>query len=70
MRRGLVFVTAWMWVACGVSTGFGQSAGPGAGPDSSKPAHVCECGKHPPGPPRDREVVPYAGEPPLPSCAS
>ena len=24
---------------------------------------VCECGKHPPGPPRDREVVPYAGEP-------
>jgi len=26
-------------------------------------AHVCECGAHPPGPPRDREVVPYAGEP-------
>ncbi|HEX7729291.1 MAG TPA: ABC transporter substrate-binding protein [Terracidiphilus sp.] len=24
---------------------------------------VCECGKNPPGPPRDRTVVPYAGEP-------
>jgi branched-chain amino acid transport system substrate-binding protein len=27
------------------------------------PAHVCECGKHPPGPPPDRIVQPYAGEP-------
>jgi len=26
-------------------------------------AHVCECGAHPPGPPRDRLVTPYAGEP-------
>jgi branched-chain amino acid transport system substrate-binding protein len=24
---------------------------------------TCECGKHPPGPPRDRTVTPYAGEP-------
>jgi branched-chain amino acid transport system substrate-binding protein len=24
---------------------------------------TCECGAHPPGPPKDREVVPYAGEP-------
>lgn len=24
---------------------------------------VCECGAHPPGPPRDRAVTPYAGEP-------
>ena len=24
---------------------------------------VCECGKHPPAPPRDRTVTPYAGEP-------
>jgi ABC-type branched-subunit amino acid transport system substrate-binding protein len=30
---------------------------------ANQPAHVCECGAHPPGPPRDREVVPYAGEP-------
>jgi ABC-type branched-subunit amino acid transport system substrate-binding protein len=26
-------------------------------------AHTCQCGAHPPGPPRDREVTPYAGEP-------
>jgi ABC-type branched-subunit amino acid transport system substrate-binding protein len=26
-------------------------------------AHVCECGAHPPGPPKDRVVAPYAGEP-------
>jgi ABC-type branched-subunit amino acid transport system substrate-binding protein len=26
-------------------------------------ARVCECGKHPLGPPKDREVAPYAGEP-------
>jgi branched-chain amino acid transport system substrate-binding protein len=26
-------------------------------------AHVCECGAHPPGPPPDRTVQPYAGEP-------
>lgn len=24
---------------------------------------ACECGKHPPGPPRDRTITPYAGEP-------
>jgi branched-chain amino acid transport system substrate-binding protein len=29
----------------------------------ARPTHVCECGAHPPGPPRDRVVVPYAGEP-------
>jgi len=23
----------------------------------------CECGAHPPGPPKDRVVTPYAGEP-------
>lgn len=27
------------------------------------PGFKCECGAHPPGPPRDREVRPYAGEP-------
>jgi ABC-type branched-subunit amino acid transport system substrate-binding protein len=31
--------------------------------NSSPSAHVCECGAHPPGPPRDRLVTPYAGEP-------
>jgi ABC-type branched-subunit amino acid transport system substrate-binding protein len=31
--------------------------------DTSTGKRACECGAHPPGPPRDREVVPYAGEP-------
>lgn len=34
-----------------------------AAAQSPQPAHVCECGKNPPPPPRDREVVPYAAEP-------
>src|SRR5579863_10386753 len=45
----------WMLAAalvCGAGAA-GQNAG----------AHKCECGAHPPGPPRDREVKPYAGEP-------
>jgi len=29
----------------------------------AQPARTCECGKHPPSPPRDRTVTPYAGEP-------
>jgi branched-chain amino acid transport system substrate-binding protein len=61
MCRASVFVTACLWAACGVSNLAGQN--PVAQSDSNKAAHVCECGKHPPGPPRDREDVPYAGEP-------
>jgi ABC-type branched-subunit amino acid transport system substrate-binding protein len=34
-----------------------------AGAVSTSTRHVCECGAHPPPPPRDREVAPYAGEP-------
>jgi len=30
---------------------------------AAQDAHQCECGAHPPGPPRDRVVQPYAGEP-------
>lgn len=29
---------------------------------SAQQSSTCECGKNPPGPPRDREVKPYAGE--------
>ena len=32
-------------------------------PGASAPGPACECGKHPPGPPPDRTVAPYAGEP-------
>ena len=31
--------------------------------DTSTGKKVCECGAHPPGPPRDRTVTPYAGTP-------
>jgi ABC-type branched-subunit amino acid transport system substrate-binding protein len=34
-----------------------------AAAQSPMPARICECGKNPPPPPRDREVTPYAGEP-------
>jgi branched-chain amino acid transport system substrate-binding protein len=36
-----------------------QSGGPG----SATPGPGCACGQHPPGPPPDRVVAPYAGEP-------
>jgi ABC-type branched-subunit amino acid transport system substrate-binding protein len=48
----------WLMVGVFVLAGAAASS---AGQDASK--RVCECGKHPPGPPRDHEVVPYAGEP-------
>jgi ABC-type branched-subunit amino acid transport system substrate-binding protein len=43
---------------CGLALG---AAGSAAGQDASK--RVCECGAHPQGSPKDREVTPYAGEP-------
>jgi ABC-type branched-subunit amino acid transport system substrate-binding protein len=51
MRKGWLLVAAGLGAAGLVSMGAAQST------------HVCECGAHPPGPPKDREVVPYAGEP-------
>jgi ABC-type branched-subunit amino acid transport system substrate-binding protein len=49
-------VIGWA-VAAGAS---GQSAGQEPGKTAVR---VCECGAHPPGPPKDRVVTPYAGEP-------
>lgn len=52
---------AWLMMAvCVLASGVMMSA---AGQDATTSNHVCECGKHPPGPPRDRDVEPYAGEP-------
>ncbi|HZL50440.1 MAG TPA: ABC transporter substrate-binding protein [Terracidiphilus sp.] len=51
MRKGLLLVAACMWAAVAASSAAAQSTG------------VCECGTHPPGPPKDRVVAPYAGEP-------
>jgi ABC-type branched-subunit amino acid transport system substrate-binding protein len=72
MRKG------WMWVAVCALTAMGQtSVGQTAAAVSyssqytdqnAKPVAVtgkgtCACGAHPPAPPKDRVVVPYAGEP-------
>src|SRR5215469_14778870 len=48
MRRG--------WLTLAVFSGVAALA-------AAQDAHVCECGAHPPGPPKDRAVAPYAGEP-------
>jgi branched-chain amino acid transport system substrate-binding protein len=51
MHRGIVAIAVCI-VAAGIQLPLvAQSAG------------VCECGKHPPGPPRDRTVSPYADQP-------
>jgi len=55
MRKGWLLAAACVWGAGGALLGQGQ--------DTGKAARVCECGAHPPGPPRDRAVTPYAGEP-------
>jgi len=51
MRKKLLLVAACMWAAVTTLTAAAQSTG------------VCECGADPPGPPKDRVVTPYAGEP-------
>ncbi|MGA2084659.1 MAG: ABC transporter substrate-binding protein [Terracidiphilus sp.] len=40
-----------------------QAAGQNASPVTVTGKGSCECGAHPPGPPKDRVVAPYAGEP-------
>lgn len=53
MRKGWLLFAACAYAALGVTGSAGQQSG----------SRVCECGAHPPGPPRDRVVEPYAGEP-------
>jgi branched-chain amino acid transport system substrate-binding protein len=55
MHKGWLLAAACLWGAGGAIGVAAQAAG--------APAHKCECGAHPPGPPRDRAVTPYAGEP-------
>ena len=47
----------WLLAAAGIVAVAGLARAPGQN------AHVCECGAHPPEPPLDRAVAPYAGEP-------
>lgn len=52
---------AWLFVvACVLAAGATAS---GAAQTADKGNKTCDCGAHPPGPPRDRDVEPYAGEP-------
>jgi branched-chain amino acid transport system substrate-binding protein len=51
MRKGWLLVLAFTCAALTALSAAAQSAS------------VCECGAHPPGPPKDRAVAPYAGEP-------
>ncbi len=53
----------WLLAASGIAAVAGVVCAPAQDASSGKAAHVCECGAHPPGPPRDRAVTPYAGEP-------
>ena len=57
MRMRCVLVAVTAGAAWAVAVAQTPAPSPGAS------AYVCECGKHPPGPPRDRMVAPYAGEP-------
>jgi ABC-type branched-subunit amino acid transport system substrate-binding protein len=59
MRKGWMFSAACLWVMSDVFALVSQNAGQ----SSVQSAHVCACGAHPPAPPRDRAVAPYAGEP-------
>jgi ABC-type branched-subunit amino acid transport system substrate-binding protein len=78
MRKGWLLVAVCAMTACGVAPpAAGQTplAAQYSGQDSKLAADqnatpvavtgkgTCECGAHPPGPPRDRAVAPYAGEP-------
>ena len=51
MKKGWVYFAACVCAAGLAATSVAQDT------------HVCACGAHPPGPPRDRAVAPYAGEP-------
>lgn len=53
MRRG------WLCSAAAIGTLLWASSVAA----QTKSGHVCACGAHPPGPPKDRVVQPYAGEP-------
>lgn len=57
MRIGLVGIGASV-LAMGIVQMLTAQA-----PQAATGAQVCECGAHPPGPPKDRTVQPYAGEP-------
>ena len=67
MRKGWLLAAALMGAAGSGTNGIAQYASQdtnqAASPATGTGKGTCECGAHPPGPPRDRAVTPYAGEP-------
>jgi branched-chain amino acid transport system substrate-binding protein len=63
VAAGLLAAGGWLCAAGGQEAAIGSNKGPSPAlsPDASR--SKCECGAHPPGPPKDRVVMPYAGEP-------
>ena len=57
MSRAWLMIAACLMLAGITANLAGQQTDQGNG------VWTCECGKHPPGPPKDRVVEPYAGEP-------
>jgi ABC-type branched-subunit amino acid transport system substrate-binding protein len=58
MKMGLMSSGACAFAICAACAAAQSPAAPKA-----EASHICACGAHPPGPPRDRIVEPYAGEP-------
>jgi ABC-type branched-subunit amino acid transport system substrate-binding protein len=63
MRKGWLLIAVCIMATFTVLNLAAQNTSQDGGKATGNGARVCECGAHPPGPPRDREVVPYAGEP-------
>ena len=61
--KACLLAAACTIAAAGAVRAAAQDASPRQDASSGQAAHVCECGAHPPGPPVDRAVAPYAGEP-------
>jgi branched-chain amino acid transport system substrate-binding protein len=68
MRKGWLLAAACAFCAVGLAAQDSSQYSSQPTVQSESPIAVtgkgtCECGAHPPGPARDREVTPYAGEP-------
>jgi ABC-type branched-subunit amino acid transport system substrate-binding protein len=67
MRKGWLLAAAFIGAVVSGTNGIAQyssqDTSQAASPVTVTGKGTCECGAHPPGPPRDRAVTPYAGEP-------
>jgi branched-chain amino acid transport system substrate-binding protein len=63
MRTRWSFATACLCIAGAATILFAQQPADSAAQTAAPPAHVCQCGAHPPVPPPTRTVEPYANEP-------